>query len=95
MTGGEESGERTSAGSEGERTTRKKATGRSTAATRKKPSRLLSQTKRETRDGGVVNTRDGGVVNSRPQTRAPQGKQRLPQVFTYSSRMSTAHTLLF
>jgi hypothetical protein len=72
-------------------TQRKKTTSKTSAASQKKPSRLLSQTKKESHDSHMTTkkaTRDGHVINNRPQSRAPQlgrDQQRLPPVYTYSS----------
>ena len=70
----------------------KKTTSKTSAASRKKPSRLLSQTKKESHDSHMTTKkalRDGHVISNRPQSRAPQlgrDQQRLPPVYTYSSR---------
>ena len=93
MTGAGESSkeERQTAGNDGrERQTKKKTTTK--AASRKKPSRLLSQTKNESRDSYLTTkreSRDSHVSSNRAQSRAPQSirdQQRLPQVYSYSSR---------
>ena len=67
----------------------KKTTSKASAASRKKPSCLLSQTKTNSHMTTKKASRDGHVISNRPQSRAPQpgrDQQRLPQVYTYSSR---------
>ena len=66
-----------------------KTTSKASAASRKKPSGLLSQTKTNIHMTTKKASRDGHVISNRSQSRAPQpgrDQQRLPQVYTYSSR---------